>query len=334
MAENGEITGNMAIPGHILEQARTWYVRVGSEQAGTDDWRAFTNWLEADPVHIDAYDRVELALADIPNQNVNLAPSPHIPDNVVSLQKKRRVLKSAPLSYLAGIAATLIAALVLLNSTNIFNPAPVQIQYATNIGEYENIVLTDGTRINLNTNTRLGVSMGKKTRAVTLYSGEAYFDIAADQKRSFVINAGDTRITDIGTAFSVHLSDNSLSVAVSEGIVDMQSPVQKIRLTKGQKAVQPGAAETFTIATVDIANISTWRDGVLVFENAPLSTIVPELNRYFKTPIILVDEKTSALTFSGVLNISDQDKMIHSIEALLPVKAKVKGKQILLSNKP
>ena len=84
---------------------------------------------------------------------------------------------------------------------------------------------------------------------------------------------------------------------------------------------------------MDIANISTWRDGVLVFENAPLSGIVPELNRYFKTPIILVDESTAALTFSGVLNISDQDKMIGSIEALLPVSVERADKQIFLSGK-
>jgi len=329
----------MAIPGHILEQARTWYVRLGSEQAGTDDWLAFTSWLEADPVHIDAYDRVELALADIPSQAANNITPVHASDNqvsgnIVSIQKKRRIVKSVPFTYLAGIAATLIAALVLFNSTNIFNAAPVQAQqYATNIGEHEDIVLSDGTRINLNTNTRLSVSMGKKTRAVTLHSGEAYFDIAVDQKRSFIINAGDTSITDIGTAFSVHFSDTSLSVSVAEGIVDMQSPVQKMRLTKGQKAVQSNETETITIATVDIASISTWRDGVLVFENAPLSAIVPELNRYFKTPIILGDEETAALTFSGVLNISNQDNMINSIEALLPVHAENDGKQVFLSGK-
>ncbi len=332
---------NAATGEKINQQARAWYVRLGSEQAGADDWHDFTVWLEADPKHIDAYDRVELALLDISPQETKSGvlnnpvgkPEENPSDKIIVLQEKRRLLKPIPRSYLAGIAATFIAALALLFSANIFqSPANIQ-HYATNIGEYENIVLSDGTRINLNTNTKLSVQMGKKIRAVTLYSGEAYFDIAQDTKRGFIVNVKDTIITDIGTAFSVNFYESTLSVSVAHGIVDMQSPVQKVRLTKGQKAVRLSGAKTMTIASVEIDNISTWRDGVLVFENAPLSSIVPELNRYFKTSIVLMDEQTAALTFSGVLNISDQDKMINSIEALLPVRVMDDGRQILLSGK-
>ncbi len=325
----------ISIPEDILSQARAWYVRLGSEQAGVNDWQEFTSWLEADLRHLDAYDQVELAVADIPTVafGTPVTSSP-LADNVVSLQDKRRVLKSVNLTHLMGIAATLIAALALLYTTNVFQSSPAQAQqYATNIGEYKDITLADGTRINLNTNTSLSVTMSKRSRTVTLHKGEVHFDIADDKNRSFVVNASDTKITDIGTAFSVYFADRALSVSVVEGIVDIQSPKEKIRLTKGQKAVRAHKTEAILVANVDISNISTWRDGVLVFENTPLSGIVPELNRYFETPIILADARTAALTFSGVLNISDQDKMIGSIEALLPVSVKRDNKQIFLSGK-
>jgi transmembrane sensor len=318
---------NNLITADMLEQARTWYVRLGSEAATGKDWESFTVWLEANSLHVDAYDQVELTLADISP----VTETPNISDNVVSLDAKRRNLKPSIFVRYAAIAAVFIAALSLFATTNTFQSAPQIQQYATNIGGFKDITLSDGTQISLNTNTKIRVQMDKKTRTITLDSGEAYFEIAKDNSRPFIINAMGSTITDIGTAFSVYASDKALQVSVAEGIVDIQSYDQIVRLTKGRKAVQKRGSKTLVVMSVDTDTISTWRDSVLVFEDVPLSAIVPELNRYFKTPIVLADETVSDMTFSGVLNISDQGKMLASVEALMPITSTTQNGRILLS---
>ena len=330
----------------ILERARAWHVRLSNEQSSQEDWMEFTDWLEADPAHVAAYDAVELAIADVLASPAPVAaktqraandtserPEPsELSDNVVPLS---RVRHQAPrkaavwMGRIVAIAAVLVAALVVINRTDIFSPEAQAVQYATNIGEQRNVVLADGTQIVLNTNTRLSVKMDKASRKVNLESGEAFFTIAKDE-RPFTIQAMGTQITDIGTAFDVYVADKALTVSVAEGIVEVDTGAQTVRLTKGMTAVRSRDDDKVRVATVDTDTISTWRDGVLVFEDQPLAALIPELNRYFKTPIELGSKDIAGLTFSGVLNIRDEEKMLSSLSALLPVQAEKQNGKIVL----
>ena len=328
----------------IKDQALAWYIRLADGQAQASDWAEFTKWLEKDPKHGQVYDDIELAIVDVvalhkgsmdaKNSAENSAENST--ENIIHLDQKRR--KAGRTSVwantvrLAGLAAVLIAALAVLFTINQPRAAHTQL-YATNIGELKSIVLDDGTQINLNTNTRLSVTMDKKSRHVHLENGEAYFDIANDNSRPFVIKAMGTKITDIGTAFSVYIASDGLRVSVADGLVDMHTQAQTVRLSKGQKGVQKKGQDSIDIASIDIANISTWRDGVLVFEDAPLSVIVPELNRYFTMPISLQDGAVGAVTFSGVLNFSDQNKLLNSMQALMPLRVHQQDGYFLLSSK-
>jgi len=314
------------IPEELMAQARAWYVRLADEQAGASEWEIFTLWLEENSLHVDAYNRVELVLTDI----YAAQPRTATKNNVVLLSPRPRPSKLH--MRVAGIAALMIAALTLFMATNIFQTQPVYTQYATNIGGHEDIILKDGTKISLNTNTQIRVAMSRKTRTVTIKRGEAYFEIAPDNKRPFMVLAQGTTITDIGTAFSVYGSDQALTVSVVDGIVDMSTDAQVVRLKQGQQAVQIRGDSNIAVNVIDIENISTWRDGVLVFEDAALSSIVPELNRYFNTPITLSGDQVANLTFSGVLNINDQDTLLGSMKALMPIKTETQNGQIILSS--
>lgn len=327
------MTENIAISEQIIEQARSWYVRLGSEQANADDWISFTEWLEEHPLHVDAYDRVELALLDA---EVSSLQSDDV-DNVVPFITKPKSSKTAPKNpafawgRFAGIAALFIAALTVYFTNNPLQDASVQ-TYATKIGGHKEIVLADGTRINLNTNTQISVALSKKTRTVTLKNGEVFFDIASDKNRPFIVNAMGTKITDVGTSFSVYASNDALTISVADGLVDVQSAAQTTRLKKGQLAIQKRGDNKFVVNAIDIESISTWRDDILVFEDSELSIIIPELNRYFERPILISDQKVADLKFSGVLNISNQDIMLESMVSLMPIKSKLdNGKFILIS---
>ncbi len=327
VAEHGsEMIGKINISAESMEQARAWYVRLADENAGGEEWEKFTLWLEDNPEHVAAYDHLELTLDELSNQADITADT-----NVIPLVAKSR--STHYYKHFVGLAAALLAAIVLFVTTDIFQAKPDLVRYATNIGGHKDIVLKDGTHISLNTDTQISVSMSKKTRQVTLEHGEVFFDIAQDRQRPFVVRAHGAEITDIGTAFSVYDSGKALTVSVAQGLVEIKNGQQAVRVQRGEQARHIRQQGSIRIRKIAVENISTWRDGVLVFEDAPLSSVVPELNRYFQTPIELAGDGVAGLTFSGVLNISDQDRLLGSMKALMPITSELKNGHILLSSK-
>ncbi len=308
---------NSAIPNSILEQAQAWYIRLGAEDATPTDWADFTDWLEKSETNLQAYDQVELAVDDILQEPVVSEPV----TNVVQFQPKLSRLRPSFSRRYAGIAALFIIAISAFNLSGIEIIPPQTQQYATVVGDQQSITLADGTFVTLNTNTKLSTTMSKRTRHVTLESGEAYFQIAQDSKRPFVIDAMGMTITDIGTAFSVSTINNTLSVSVSDGIVDIKSPYETVRVTKGHNAITTRAAKVIKVSEVDLEAELSWRGGVLIYDAAPLADIVPDLNRYFSIPITISDEAVANMMFSGALNISSQEDLLHALEDLLPVAA-------------
>src|SRR6202000_3390292 len=91
--------------------------------------------------------------------------------------------------------------------------------YATEVGRLQTVRLADGSRMELNTHTRVHAEVTDKTRMITLDSGEAYFDVVHDARRPFVVYAGNRRITDLGTKFSVYRNGDDVQVTVREGRV-------------------------------------------------------------------------------------------------------------------
>lgn len=319
----------------ILEEAQIWHARLSDDQMGQNIWIDFTVWLEQSSSHADAYDAVELAMFEIsaPSAVENVEHAAELQaDHATILPFSKPKKKRLFYREIAAIAAVLMVGLMVMSQIDIFAPQVETVQYATNIGGQRDVVLSDGTRVTLNTNTQLSVVMDKKSRRVNLESGEAFFEIAKDQERPFLVMAMGTQITDIGTSFNVYATENRLQVSVVEGIVELSASTEKVRLTKGMTGTQFRGKPSFHVASVDIDIISTWRNGVLVYEDIPLSTLIPEINRYFETPIVIEDSNISALTFSGALNIRDEHKMLRSLAALLPIKTEEKNDQILISS--
>ncbi|HHL42489.1 MAG TPA: DUF4880 domain-containing protein, partial [Hellea balneolensis] len=134
----------------IRAQAQNWYVRLADDQAAPEDWIEFTQWLESDPRHVDAYDEIELALSGlVADAQANTHDETN---NVVSLSEVRRSRWNMATTVRA-LAAVFVAAIVVLGVLQVQQgPTDIQ-QYATQIGEQKEVVLADGTHLILNTNT-------------------------------------------------------------------------------------------------------------------------------------------------------------------------------------
>jgi transmembrane sensor len=199
--------------------------------------------------------------------------------------------------------------------------------YSTAIGERSTIALEDGSTLVLNTATRLRVDFTRSARNVTLLSGQALFEVASDARRPFTVQAGDRRITALGTAFDVRVEAGVVRVTLLEGRVAVEEPgrpANREELTPGQQllAASRGAA---TVRHADVERVTSWRDGRLVFENEPLAGVVAEVNRYSNRKVVLSDPALGELRISGTFRIGSPVNFISALRDYFPIEASEAG---------
>jgi transmembrane sensor len=321
-----------------LEQAADWHVRLQGD-ADQAVWLEFTAWLEADPIHRAAFDQVE----DLWRQLDGVTATPankSAPEKVVVDFASHRRPSQAPANlsrrwFMGGgaAAAAAVLAVALLRQRN---DQPLPELYETAPGQMHTVRLADGSSVTLNSDTRLTVSLSDQHRAVVLEKGEALFDVAKDPTRPFTVAAGERLVTVVGTAFNVRHLDQSVTVTVARGLVDVgdRDGSGKVRLIPGQQ-VSAGAGQPLgPVVNVDPANVTAWRDGRLVFDQAPLAQVLAELSRHY--PLPMRAEGTAAqLRFSGVLRLeADQGAMLGTLQSLMPVAVKRQDDSFVLVPHP
>jgi transmembrane sensor len=205
--------------------------------------------------------------------------------------------------------------------------------YNTGVGEQQTVALEDGSRMSLNTSTRVRVELSATQRAVTVEDGEALFEVAKDARRPFVVRVGGSEVTALGTVFSVRLggqgaqADGALTVALIEGSVSVRSPAHEasagaersppILMQPGQRMRMPNAGG----ALVDQPRMDplvAWKRGEAVFDNVALEEAVAEMNRYSRTPIVLVGAPALVgRRVSGQFRTGDNASFARAVAALL-----------------
>jgi transmembrane sensor len=189
----------------------------------------------------------------------------------------------------AAIAAvlTLCAALGAYRYLAVAHPDPQQ--FETAVGKQRSLQLADGTHVELNTDTIIHATMGADSRTVRLDRGQAYFEVVHDARHPFVVIAGNRRITDIGTKFSVLRDGDRVEVVVKEG----QVQVDVIGQDTAGAAPAPVLAERNTVVIArnaetlvavktprEIDNAMLWRTGMLYFNQESLADVAADINRY------------------------------------------------------
>jgi transmembrane sensor len=200
--------------------------------------------------------------------------------------------------------------------------APAQV-YQTAKGETRMVALADGTRIELNSDSRIAVRLERRARNVEMTRGEAAFDVAPDKARPFLIAAADRRIRVVGTEFNVLDSQGLVRVTVRRGLVGV-TPVSASRdaegvlLKAGDQLEHRIGEQVSTVHRVDPEVAFAWRRGDLVYRDRPLGEVVGDLNRYFSIPV-RVTGPAADLRFSGVLMIDTEDAVVRRLQAFLPI---------------
>ena len=211
--------------------------------------------------------------------------------------------------------------------------------YATKVGEQQLVVLADGTRMTLNTNTVARVKMDPDLRSVNVQAGEAVFEVAKDPHRPFVVRVADSEVVAVGTVFAVRLSGSGtqaavvLAVTLIEGQVTVRpvsfdgaegiAPVKPVLMQAGERmrlVKADGMSNGPAIQQLDrprIDQVVAWRRNEAVFDDVSLLDAVAEMNRYNRTPIVLLgDASLPKLRVSGLYRTGDSAGFAWAVAAL------------------
>lgn len=193
-------------------------------------------------------------------------------------------------------------------------------EYVTLPGEVKEFVLSDGTKVWLNSKTVLIASEPfiERKREVLLI-GEGYFEVAHDSKRPFIIKTSSLRTTVLGTHLNVsgYPGDNQTEVSLYEGKVelsDKNSPASKVIMKPGQKVSFSNNEKNFYVKSNELEKPAEWRDGILRFYDEDLNSIAQELERKFMTRIFIADEQAGRLRFTASFDTEPLDKILNLLK--------------------
>ena len=266
-----------------------------------------------------------------------------------------RLFRPAPgLRWASVIAVLCLLAIVLVPIYRTQQFMQTNGDYVSTLGEIRQQTLADGSVVILNTDSEIQVQYTDDARRVTLLRGEAHFEVASNADWPFEVYAGTGMVKAVGTAFAVRLKQDTVTVTVSEGRVDLATLVTAASvngdISAGAEAGQDealrkigsiglGQIATFSsramvaensdnrgIDSADLPAIATlteqqmtrklaWREGYLVFSGDPLGDVVDEFNRYVPTKIEIVDPGLSEIRVGGRFKVGELDALLEALES-------------------
>lgn len=316
----------------IAAEAAAWVARLHGPGRNRDMELQCLQWQQRSAAHRHAFERCTEVWLEVPNAALaaGYVPTPRPgADGAGRGTDGRRKLK------LAGVAASCV--LVVASIVVLVLPQHGA-EYRTAVGEAQTVVLQDGTRMSLNTDTLVRVEFGARQRTVDIDSGEVAFEVAKDATRPFVVRAAASEVVALGTAFSVRFTPSrgeagaSLAVTLIEGSVSLRpaagvdaramAPVQALVMQPGERvrlAKAPGR-DVVTRQELDhprLDQVTAWKRNEAVFDRTTLREAVAEMNRYSSTPLVLVGDLARAdWLVSGQYRTGDNAGFANALAAL------------------
>lgn len=303
-------TGKDGAYGAAEEAAAEWLVRLGDRGATPDMTDAFQAWLGAAPENAPAFERVSRVWTGLGEAGPRWRG-----------RGRTRVVASA----CAALVAAICIGVMLRDPT-----------YSTGRGERETVTLEDGSRLTLNTDSRVSIHYARDERHVVLGQGEVFFDVARNPDRPFIVEAGDDRVRVLGTSFLVRRDSDRLQVALVSGSVmvaqDGGLTTAPIMLTPGERV----RTSTDGDAVIDkplMNRLLAWRRGELVLDETPVGEAVAEMNRYSDSQIVIDDPAVKRAPISGVFKTGETEAFALTLSRLYRLDRTRRGNDWVLTRR-
>lgn len=301
----------------MINQALAWVACLRSETVGEADLADFADWLNASENHQQAWDSAMDtwetlgAVSYLPVEQLLAADTERKPNNSWLDNLFSGFWK--PLTSLSALALVAVGLFLIVQEDR-------QIYYSA-VGEYQQITLQDGSILELNTDTSVAVLLGENSRDLELLQGEAFFTVASDKSRPFIVSLGDARVQALGTAFNIYRqSDEQSMVSVVEGVVRVSeasgsstaAPESKMLLANDVVLVNKSSGLSELQAS-NIEQATAWRSGQILFDRASLDEAVAILNRYLERKLVVTGGATTGHRISGVFSIHEQAETLSAV---------------------
>ena len=352
----------------VREAAAAWHDRFQRERISDETRREFAGWLAESADHRAVYESIDQTWDELRGaaQYSQILELRHETALRLSRQTSHAVRPlrwsiAATILLVLGIAAATLGgypsadhSLVarLLNAIHIGNAG----HFATSTGERLAVTLGDGSQVTLDTQTELNVNFTPAARIIHLTRGQAFFEVAKDRRRPFVVEVGSRRFVAVGTAFDVRLDGEQIKVTMLEGIVQVErrehaaiaaedgagrthrtgagDETSRFKQDRAAYSSQNGVVTTLNageqrivdaqrqdrVRFTDPERSTSWRRGQVVFDDTRLADAVAELNRYSETKIELADPALAELRLSGAFAVSRPTVFIEAVTTYFPIR--------------
>ena len=288
----------------VYMKALEWFVLLQDKTVNADDRHAFSVWIASDPAHRLAYERAQTLW-----QRFDAVKPEYDRLRHPKLRVGRR-----------GVVLGGVAALVLLPGAFLMSRHGLFATYQTGVGERHSYTLADGSVVELGSYSALSVDFSDDRRQLVLHEGQAFFQVASDQARPFVVSAGGGTITALGTAFDVKLTDPAVTVSVVEHAVSVAfGQIDPVQLNQGWQMTY-GAEEAPLPQRADRQMVEAWRNDRVIFEDVPLGRVLKELERYRRGRIFLTDTEIGNMPVTAIFDTRDAEAALTTIADTLPIR--------------
>lgn len=293
--------------------AAEWLLR--QEQGLTPHEEAkLQQWLAEDPAHLKAWQDfggISLLLDQLPGAGTDALRR--------QVRRPKATLWQRCSRFVPQMAMVSCAMVVMVCSLLWFDARQPLYQqtFTTARGQLFSKELPDGSTIELDTDSRLQVTLYQNRREAVLLQGQAMFHISKNPERPFHVLTEAAQITVLGTEFAVRNISGQVSVAVQEGRVRV-TPAAKtpVILLAGDSL---SLSEAGAVQKNPPSAVGSWRSGRISFDNTPLSEALAEFERYTPTGLQLNDPALGRLRISGSFEVEKFQQFTRALPQVLPV---------------
>ncbi|CAK7260464.1 FecR family protein [Shinella yambaruensis] len=300
-------------------EATDWLLRNRDPAQTAEEKAHFEDWL-SDPENCRTYRIAETLMGDARSA----IQSDPVLRNIRTEPRSRAKPVLSAIVLLACATATFLA---------LDGPMRLKADALSGVGEMPVLTLEDGSVVQMNASSAIAVDFDEERRTIRLLRGQAFFRVASVPERPFTVEAGDTRVTALGTAFDVRYGALDTEVTVTEHTVLLEpggAGSSSMRVSQGEQASYDRASGKTDVQPVDGIVALAWQRGQLAVENAPLSYVIEEVGRHFSGRIVLAGSGLANRRVSGTITVSDTTAALSFIRQALGVKVTRIGPLIVI----
>lgn len=312
----------------LLAAAADWIQRLQHPDVSITDFAEWLAWCDADERHKAAFDDMQTfsqQMDEVVAQKLAAASAAAAaPLNRVVLTApvhRRRRWQWAAAASVAALALLLARPQTAPERVLVAGPVAAVAHTASPAAPSRAATLTDGSRVELAAQTSVEVEMTEAQRTVFMKGGVAFFTVAHNAARPFIVKVGKFDVRAVGTAFNVRSAGDRVVVTVAEGTVDV-SPAgdgAKVRAKAGTEVVWTAKASAPVVAPIDPAHALAWREGRLDYINEPLEAVIADFNRYSRRQIVIRDAAVGEIAISGAIRTTGIEVWVRALPSLFPI---------------